>query len=34
MSGATTGVAANGIGFAINSNQMEKIVAPYIPSGS
>jgi putative serine protease PepD len=30
----TTGVAANGIGFAISSNQMEKIVAPYIPSGT
>jgi S1-C subfamily serine protease len=29
----TTGVAANGIGFAISSNQMEKVVAPYVPSG-
>jgi S1-C subfamily serine protease len=29
----TTGAAANGIGFAISSNQMEKIVAPYVPSG-
>jgi putative serine protease PepD len=29
----TTGVAANGIGFAISSNQMEKIVSPYVPSG-
>ena len=30
----STGVAANGIGFAISSNQMEKIIAPYVPSGS
>ncbi len=30
----TTGVAANGIGYAISSNQMETIVAPFIPSGS
>jgi putative serine protease PepD len=30
----TTGAAANGIGFAISSNQMEKVVAPYVPSGS
>jgi S1-C subfamily serine protease len=30
----TTGAAANGIGFAISSNQMEKIVAPYVPTGS
>ena len=30
----TTGVAANGIGFAISSSQMEKVVAPYVPSGS
>jgi putative serine protease PepD len=30
----TTGVAANGIGFAISSNQMEKVIAPYLPSGS
>jgi putative serine protease PepD len=30
----TTGVAANGIGFAISSNQMEAIVSQYIPAGS
>jgi hypothetical protein len=30
----STGVAANGIGFAISSNQMEKVISPYIPSGS
>jgi S1-C subfamily serine protease len=30
----TTDVAANGIGFAISSNQMEKIVAPFVPTGS
>jgi S1-C subfamily serine protease len=30
----TTEVAANGIGFAISSNQMEKIVAPFVPTGS
>ncbi len=30
----TTGAAANGIGFAISSNQMEKVIAPYVPSGS
>jgi S1-C subfamily serine protease len=29
----TTKVAANGIGFAISSNQMEKVIAPYVPSG-
>jgi S1-C subfamily serine protease len=29
----TTGVAANGIGFAISSNTMEKVVAPYVPAG-
>ncbi len=29
-----TQVAANGIGFAISSNQMRTIVAPFIPSGS
>jgi S1-C subfamily serine protease len=29
----STGVAANGIGFAISSNQMEKVIAPYVPSG-
>jgi len=30
----TTNVAANGIGYAISSNQMETIVAKFIPSGS
>jgi len=30
----TTGVAANGIGFAISSSQMEKVVSPYVPFGS
>src|SRR5579872_2438813 len=30
----STGVAANGIGYAISSNQMETIVAPFIPAGS
>ncbi|MGH2514509.1 MAG: S1C family serine protease [Ktedonobacterales bacterium] len=30
----TTQVAANGIGFAISSNQMETIVAQFIPAGS
>ena len=29
----STGVAANGIGFAISSNQIEKIIAPYVPTG-
>lgn len=29
-----TQVAANGIGFAISSNQMEAVVARFIPSGS
>lgn len=30
----STGVAANGIGYAISSNTMKQVVAPYIPSGS
>ena len=29
----STGVAANGIGFAISSNQMEKIIEPYVTTG-
>jgi S1-C subfamily serine protease len=30
----TSGAAANGIGYAISSNQMEKVVAQFIPAGS
>jgi putative serine protease PepD len=29
----STGVAANGIGFAISSNKMESIVAPFVQAG-
>jgi hypothetical protein len=29
-----TQVAANGIGFAISSNQMEAVVGRFIPAGS
>ncbi|HEX8033715.1 MAG TPA: trypsin-like peptidase domain-containing protein [Ktedonobacterales bacterium] len=29
----STGVAANGIGYAISSNKMKQVIAPYIPAG-
>ena len=29
----STGVAANGIGFAISSNTMQSVIKPYMPSG-